>query len=338
MPNTPENRLVPLVGAGPNLDMFGGLLDAMRLRCSVLANFLLMAPWGLDCGAETSGCPFHLVLAGECWLLRPGFEPLHLMSGDLAALPHWGGHILASSPDAPVTGIGEALAVSGGDYWRPDSSASAAVQLVWGGDGPETRILSGVVVLEPGRGRTILDELPDLIHIPQSGAEMRPLLDGIVDIVREETREDRLGRSAIISRLSELLFIQTIRSHLLLQPPQRPGVVKGWNDQRVGPALRAIHLDPQRRWTAPQLASIAGLSRAAFAKRFTDTVGVSPLAYVQRWRMHLAADLLASGERSCTRIAELCGYDSVVAFAKRFKAFSGQTPTQYRREVNTGLA
>src|SRR5262249_49354946 len=133
---------------GAAMDVLGDLLASMRMRCSVLANFSLTAPWGLDCSSLLVGAPLHLVVEGRCWLLRPGGAPLPLGPGDLVALPHWGPHTLASAPDAPAVPLGQAFAEKGLQIWNPASNTSSVLELFWGGGGAETRILSGVAVFE----------------------------------------------------------------------------------------------------------------------------------------------------------------------------------------------
>ncbi|GAA2348163.1 hypothetical protein GCM10010246_39280 [Streptomyces cuspidosporus] len=81
-----------------------------------------------------------------------------------------------------------------------------------------------------------------------------------------------------------------------------------------------------RRW-----GQAAGLSRAAFARRFTALAGRSPLAYLTWWRMTLAARLLRESELPLRAVAERSGYTSEFAFAKAFKREYGVAPGGYRR-------
>jgi AraC-like DNA-binding protein len=101
-------------------------------------------------------------------------------------------------------------------------------------------------------------------------------------------------------------------------------------DPVAGPAVRAVHDDPAHGWTVAALAQRSGLSRAPFARRFRQAVGEPPLAYVTRWRMTVAADLLEQGER-IAKVAHQVGYDNEFAFAKAFKRVRGVAPGQLRR-------
>lgn len=81
-------------------------------------------------------------------------------------------------------------------------------------------------------------------------------------------------------------------------------------------------------------ASLPGirLSRAPFARRLREAVGEAPLTYVTRWRMAVAAGLLANGARVAT-VAPKVGYDSEFGFAKAFKRVRGTTPGPHRRQA-----
>ncbi len=94
-----------------------------------------------------------------------------------------------------------------------------------------------------------------------------------------------------------------------------------------------MHGDPGRAWTVQELAGRAGLSRAAFARRFTELVGEPPMAYLTRWRMTTAARMLRESEETLSAVAARTGYGSEYAFAKAFKRAYGMAPGGYRRGV-----
>ncbi|XXS91663.1 helix-turn-helix domain-containing protein [Sorangium sp. So ce362] len=78
--------------------------------------------------------------------------------------------------------------------------------------------------------------------------------------------------------------------------------------------------------TRKSLAREAGLSRAAFARRFTAELGEPPLAYLTRWRMGLASRILLQGEASLAEVARRVGYESEFAFRRAFKRNRGGGP------------
>jgi AraC-like DNA-binding protein len=113
-------------------------------------------------------------------------------------------------------------------------------------------------------------------------------------------------------------------------PPDRTGWLAGLRDPFVGRALSAFHRDPARAWTIETLARAVGLSRSAFAERFTQFVGQPLLQYLTNWRMQLAANHLLSGTESVAVIANRVGYDSEAAFSRAFKKAVGAPPSRWR--------
>jgi AraC-like DNA-binding protein len=98
-------------------------------------------------------------------------------------------------------------------------------------------------------------------------------------------------------------------------------------------ALRAMHADAAHRWTVPELASLGGLSRAAFGRAFQRSLGQAPMQYLAEWRMTLARDHLRSGELTLTQIADRTGYTSPYAFAAAFRRHHGKPPGRWRRDA-----
>lgn len=86
-----------------------------------------------------------------------------------------------------------------------------------------------------------------------------------------------------------------------------------------------------RTWSVPELATITGLSRAAFARTFRDALGQTPMQYLTDWRMALARDHLRNGELSMTSIARAVGYSSPYAFAAAFRRLHGEPPGTWRQ-------
>ncbi|MBV9563679.1 MAG: helix-turn-helix transcriptional regulator [Bradyrhizobium sp.] len=152
----------------------------------------------------------------------------------------------------------------------------------------------------------------------------------------EETRHPRPGSAMVVTRLLHLLFAQSVREQAAGRP-SKLGWMSGLIDPQIGRALSAIHTDPARRWSVADLAGIARLSRSAFAERFVELVGVSPLRYVTVWRLDLAADHLRSGSASISQIAHQVGYGSEAALTRAFKARFKATPAQFRRRRNSVL-
>jgi len=153
-------------------------------------------------------------------------------------------------------------------------------------------------------------------------------LRAAIDLLGGEVEADRSGRDAVVSGLLDLLLVYMLRAWL----EDNPG--SGWSaalkDAAVAGALHAIHDDPARPWTVPELAALVGQSRATLARRFTALVGQPPMAYLTWWRMTRAARLLRESDAPLSAIARQVGYESPFAFSHAFKRLFGQSPNQYR--------
>ncbi len=114
------------------------------------------------------------------------------------------------------------------------------------------------------------------------------------------------------------------------------GTATGWAaalaDPAIGAALHALHRDPALPWTVETLGTRAGLSRAAFSRRFTTLVGRPPLTYLTWWRMATAARMLRESDASLGDVATRTGYASEFAFTNAFKREYGTAPGRYRRQ------
>lgn len=141
----------------------------------------------------------------------------------------------------------------------------------------------------------------------------------------------RPGGEAVITRLADVLVIQALRQWLAHDPAARTGWLGALADDRIGRVLAQVHRDPSRDWTVTSLAAAASMSRSAFAARFTDLVGETAMAYVTRWRMHVAADALTSGDATVAELAGRLGYRSEAAFSRAFSRTVGESPGALRR-------
>jgi transcriptional regulator GlxA family with amidase domain len=143
----------------------------------------------------------------------------------------------------------------------------------------------------------------------------------LVQLVSDETREQRPARDVVLARLLEVLLIEALRS--TAGTAASPGLVRGLADTRLAAAIRAMHGEPARAWTVAELAKEAALSRSTFFERFSRTVGLAPMEYLLAWRMALAKDLLRRNERHVAGIAGRVGYSSASTFSVAFTRHVG---------------
>jgi AraC-like DNA-binding protein len=200
-----------------------------------------------------------------------------------------------------------------------------------GGRGARSLLLSGGYRLDHERTHPLLAALPDVLHVPADPGHHGSLRSAI-SLLGDELEGKRPGASAVVPALVDALFPLVVRAWLGNSPDSSteswPAVLR---DPTLAGALERIHDGPARPWTVASLAHEVGLSRAAFARRFTGAVGEPPLAYLTRWRMILAGRLLRQTDFTLAAVAQEVGYSSEFAFAKAFKRDYGDAPGSYRR-------
>ncbi|MEV5612110.1 AraC family transcriptional regulator [Streptomyces sp. NPDC052225] len=306
------------------MDVLSDAISAMRLGRPHSALRDKFAPWGNRFDAH-DGAGFHVLLRGSAWLLPEGDEAraVALGPGDVVFLAHGRGHTLVSE-----------VGVEPEDFrLRPDGTWPAPPPRPCVGPTPDTVMLCGAYLLDRARAHPLLDELPDVVHLPARVGAHRSLR-AAVELLGEELDEPRPGSDTIVSALLDTLLLYILRAWWLGR--DEPGAhASGWSAALTEPplaaALRAMHADPAHPWTVAELAALGGLSRAAFARRFAAAVGMPPLAYLTWWRMTTAGRQLREEDVPLRVVAERAGYASEFAFAKAFKREFGVAPGQYRR-------
>lgn len=272
--------------------------------------------WGVRY-AEFGLPSFCAVLEGSCRLAIDGQPELILQAGDFLLLPKTPAFTL-SGFDAvePVTMV-------------PVYGTTQVDELRHGNpDGPvDVRLLGGHFDFESPDASLLVAMLPARVHV--RGVER---LATLVRLVREESMAQEAGREFILTRLVEVLLIEALRSISNEQTPL--GLLRGLADPRLSKALREVHGDLAQPWTVVQMAAIASLSRSAFFKRFTDTLGQAPMEYLLTWRMAVAKDLLRRTQQGMTEIADRVGYRSASAFSTAFTRHVGVPPSHYARRAS----
>ncbi|TDB72034.1 AraC family transcriptional regulator [Micromonospora sp. KC721] len=302
------------------MDVLSDAIAAMRTGLPHSSRTLMSAPWGLRFAAS-NGAGFHVILQGSCWLLPPGQEPVALSPGDVVFLPHGRGHAIADDPTTPLTDV---VQTPDGNWVLAEDPPPGA--------GPTTLMLCGAYRLNRARAHPLLTGLPDVVHLPaRIGAH--PALRAAVDLLGRELDQPGPGSDAVVPALLDTLLIYILRAWLDDHAGQ---AATGWAaalaDPAVADALHAIHHRPAHPWTVEELGARAGLSRAAFARRFATVVGQPPLAYLTWWRMIIASQLLGTSDAPLRVVAQNGGYSSEFAFAKAFKRQFGISPGSYRRQ------
>jgi AraC-like DNA-binding protein len=294
------------------------LLESTRVRSSIYCRSSMRAPWGFAVAAH--GNPsFHFVRRGGCRLEVDGEGHRKLAAGDLVVLPRGPEHSLRDAAGSPTLWLDEILADT-----PPDTSG----RLRHGGNGALTELVCGGFALQPRTPRGLLAALPAVIHIRASKGTAAPWVTATLELADSAAGSASVGSAAVLTRVSDALLAQALRLGLAeLGDPSR---VAALSEPHVARAVQLIHDDPARRWTVSELAHAAGYSRSAFASRFRELVGESPIAYVTRTRLAFATSELERPDLSVGEVARSVGYASESAFSRAFTRTFGVTPGAYR--------
>jgi len=260
---------------------------------------------------------FCAMTLGRCQLAVDGEPPILLAEGDFVLLPATPAFTL-SSLDAP-----QGRKVEAGR--RPE--AGAEVRHGRQDGPPDMRQFGGYFTFDSPDAALLVSLLPRVIHIRGTAR-----LTQLVRLVGDEAAREDVGRDMILERLIEILLIEALRS--VSDQKTGPGLVRGLSDDRVVTALRLMHGDLVRPWTATDLARAVGLSRSAFFERFSRTVGVTPMDYLHTWRMAVAKSLLRTGKLTLDEVAGRIGYGSASTFSTAFSRHVGTPPGRFMRDAS----
>lgn len=313
----------PLTGICDRLavDPLVALLDGPRAQHAFLLKAVFGGQWSISVedraplsvvvmaqgdAVVTSGDASYDVGQGDVVLLRGprpyAFADSALTPTDIRILPGQvcvdpAGHLLDRSMDLGV------------HTWGNTRSPDATVMLI------------GTYTQETSVGVHVLAHVPDVLVLREPSTPATAMLAA-------ELSADAPGQVAVLDRLLDLVLVHALRY------AYQAGLIRGWPAAQADPvitrALGLLHERPEQPWTVAALATRVGLSRAAFARRFADRVGEPPLTYLTRWRLSLAADLLAGTDLTLDAVAARVGYANPFAFSAAFKRVRGIAPAQFR--------
>jgi AraC-like DNA-binding protein len=313
----------------PRADDLSVLLEHINVRSAVYCRSDLGAPWGFRVDGSATA-KFHLVLDGRATLTLedPGLAPAELAAGELVLLPHGSAHLMQDRRDSPARPLDHILAEQSGD---------AADRLLYGGNGPRTRLLCGGFTLATGLADNPLSLLPPLLILGAadtgtSGPSSR-WLEPALTLLRDEAASDAPGATAVVAKLADVFLTEIVRAYLLdldalavAVPPAAGG------DPSVGAALSLLRSQPDAPWTVASLARKVGMSRTTLAERFRQLVGEPPMSYLARVRLGQAAGYLSTTDKTVRQIARMVGYEDEASLSKAFRRAFGRAPGEYRRQ------
>lgn len=311
-----------------SMDALNEVLNSLRVRSTVYCPIEIGAPWGLRI-AEERGAPFFILTKGSAFLVIEELKIRQwLKAGDFLIITKRCACKVGDSPQSDYLDLQEWLRRNPP---RPDGTFKVE------GQGEITNFIGGTFFVENHESHPLLKVLPTFLHFPGSagrGGEDGKVVDWLettLKLLSSEAATRSLGAESIITRLSDILFLQAVRAYAGAVSNQQPNWFAAIADPQIGEALAHLHRAPQTPWTVEQLAALASMSRSAFAHRFTQLIGEPPLRYLARWRMHKAIEMIQENRRTTAEIAALVGYESEAAFSKAFKKWNGQGPGAFRR-------
>jgi AraC-like DNA-binding protein len=318
------------------MDAFSEILSGVKLNGAVFFSAEFSAPWGFSAPpsktvAETVApgaahlVLYHLVIEGGAVIELEDVPPVELIPGDVVIFPHGDPHRMSSgngvTPPFPNYGIGAKI------------KSRDLTPLHAGGGGETSRFVCGYMTCDPWLSRPILHGLPPVFKVNIRTDRSGHWLESSILHLVEEAASGRVGSEAMLAKLSEALFIDTLRRYVAGLPERESGWLMGVRDPVVGKSLGLLHSRVAHPWTIAGLADEVGISRSALVERFTRYLSEPPITYLTRWRLQLAARSLEKTSRGVSEIAADVGYESEAAFNRAFKREYGQPPGRYRNGV-----
>jgi AraC-like DNA-binding protein len=316
------------------MDVLSEVLRAVRLEGALFFNAEFSAPWCVSSSRSAAIASylspgaehviiFHFLTEGRAYVTLPEGSRKELAAGDIVVLPHGNAHRLGNgSPEQPV----DSLSIFAKNLGQGLKLAR------FGGGGEITKFVCGYMTCQPRLSEVFLAGLPAILTLHVTEEPSGKWLENSIRFSVAELNGSNAGSGLVLAKLSELLFVETLRRYISCLPPDQIGWFAGARDPIIGQALALLHRQPADPWTITTLARGVGLSRSRLADRFRHFLRVSPMAYLAQWRLKLGADILQSTEDSVAEVAAAVGYGSEAAFNRAFKRVFDCPPAQFRRK------
>jgi AraC-like DNA-binding protein len=317
------------------MDDLAALLDGPRAHDAFLLRCPMRRPWAIRLQDEAP-LTVTSVVRGHAWALPDADAPVLVGEGDVIVSvgpDHWG---LADDPATPPS-----VVIHPGQHCTTPDGRSLEQEMArgvrtWGNAAiaeSEDLLVTGAYWVRGEVGRRLVESLPSLLVLREDELD-----SPLVHVLADEVGRDRPGQEAVLDRLLDLLLITVLRAWFAGGGSRTPRWWAGQTDPVLGPVLSVLQSNPAHPWTVVELARVAGLSRAAFARRFTTVLGEPPMAYLTRWRILLAADLLMEPDATVASVALRVGYGTPFALSVAFKREMGTSPRDYRTRAVAGVA
>ena len=265
---------------------------------------------------------FHYVIEGGFHVSLESGEEAWVGAGQTLMLPRNPMHVLASRKGLLPTSASQI-----------DADGPGLPKMRLGGGGATTRVVCGFLAGNELL-QAIVSTLPELLVLDVAALPSGRWIADSFTFAVQTCAEPEPGSSLVLTKISELLFLESLRRHLMNAPPEDRGWTAGLRDPQVRRALSLLHARACEPWTTDDLATQLGMSRSAFADRFTTVMGVPPMRYLTRWRMRQAANDLTARGKSVSEVAFDLGYSSEAAFTRAFRREFGSPPGEWRSRAS----
>ena len=261
-----------------------------------------------------------MISRGHCWLTVEGIaDAMPLAGGDCFLLAPGTSYALRDNPRTRARSFCD---IAPRDWTQV---------IEYGGGGAPATVVSGWFQFDPASVTTLKRLMPLLILVRADHAQ-NSTLHTTLNMLASEMAQRVPGSDLVVNRLADILFIKCIRAYFGSPSGAcQRGALHAMFDPQIGLALKSMHERLDAPWTVESLAAACGMSRSAFALRFKELVGETPLEYLTNWRMHKATSFMRSGDQKLVEVAKAVGYDSDAAFSKAFKRTFGLAPREYER-------
>jgi AraC-like DNA-binding protein len=322
------------------MDVLSEVLKVVKLQGAMFYNGEFSSPWSFCSPASATIAPYlvpgarhvivyHLLTQGHASARLVDGERIALDTGDIVIFPHGDAHILENGPTTKSVDMAKEIA-------RIVAQGLKLSRM--GGGGEMTKFVCGFMACEPRLSQVFLSGLPSVFKVSIRNDVSGRWLENSIRFSVNETDASRAGGEAVLAKLSEVLFVETLRTYIAHLPPEQTGWLAGARDSEVGRSLALMHRNPAQPWTIASLAKEAGLSRSVLVERFRHFLNETPMAYLTRWRLQLGAEMLVSRSYAVAQIASEVGYESEAAFNRAFKREFEIPPARFRSRSRSAQA
>ncbi len=264
------------------MDVLSEVLRVVRLEGALFFNAEFSAPWCLSSSRSAAVAHqlapgaghlivYHFLTEGRAYARLPNGRREELTAGDIVIFPHGDAHFIGNgSPEKPVD-----------SFLTFAKNLTQGLKLVrFGGGGKITRFVCGFMACDPRLSEVFLAGLPKMLKVHVANEPSDQWLENSIRFSVGEVNGSHAGSGLVLAKLSEVLFVETLRRYINALPQNQTGWLAGARDPIIGQALALLHKEPADPWTLASLARRVGLSRTRLAVRFRRFLAESPMAYL----------------------------------------------------------